>query len=223
MNQKPLLNNNLGVTAPDYRDAEKIFSARCEFMRGVKDVKSLQQLSMPEIAFGGRSNVGKSSLLNALIAQKDMARVSKTPGRTKELNFFNLGDRLILVDMPGYGYAKVPESERRSWDAFLPQYLSQRDRLKRVFLLIDGRHGIKDNDQGMMHLLEQTETPYQLVFTKIDQIKYEQIGALYADSEQHIPKAGYGVQTPILVSSKTREGVAELQAVIAGLVRSARE
>ncbi len=187
-------------------------------MRGVKRMEDLQQLAMPEIAFCGRSNVGKSSLLNAILGQKSLARISKTPGRTRELNFFNLGDRLILVDMPGYGYARVPESERRNWDKFFPEYLSTRDRLLRVFLLIDARHGIKHSDNQMMDLLDQTETAYQLVFTKSDEILHQDFSAL-KESAENLQQAHQQIKFPAhFVSSHKKTGIVELQAEILNIM-----
>lgn len=207
-------------TAAEYKGGLTLFSAPCKFMRGVSKIEDLQQLRWPEIAFAGRSNVGKSSLLNALVRNKTMARVSNTPGRTQELNFFSLGDRLILVDMPGYGYAKVPADSRKHWDKFLPQYLTGRDRLQCVFVLIDARHGMKESDVQMMQLLDQTETPFQLIFTKQDQVRREAIAPLQASAESAAEDFPAMILPPMFVSSKAKTGIDDLQAHIYRMVKS---
>ncbi len=207
-------------SAQEYKAASALFSAPCRFLRGVRKMDDVQQFSIPEIAFAGRSNVGKSSLLNALIRHKNMARVSNTPGRTQELNFFSLGDKLILVDMPGYGYAKVPVAERQSWDQFLPEYLSTRDKLKCVFTLVDARRGIKDNDIEMMDLLNQTGAAFQLIFTKCDQVKTQQIEILQGEADQLRGQFPLASDTAMFVSGKTRQGVDDLQASIYRLIKS---
>lgn len=214
-----MANNPAAILPQDYAAGDKLCAAPCDFMRGVKQTSDLQSLRMPEIAFAGRSNVGKSSLLNALIGRRDMARTSKTPGRTKELNFFNLGDRLILVDMPGYGFAKVPETERRRWDKFLPEYLSGRENLCRVFLLIDARHGIMDNDIQMIDLLHQTGAAFQLIYTKIDQIAENSKHDLLRDAEFRLAAVQNAVMPALFVSSKNKNGIRDLRATIASLVR----
>ncbi|TAH37745.1 MAG: YihA family ribosome biogenesis GTP-binding protein [Alphaproteobacteria bacterium] len=207
-------------TAAEYKGGLTLFSAPCKFMRGVSKIEDLQQLRWPEIAFAGRSNVGKSSLLNALVRNKTMARVSNTPGRTQELNFFSLGDRLILVDMPGYGYAKVPVESRKHWDKFLPQYLIGRDQLRVVFVLVDARHGIKESDIQMMQLLDQTETPFQVIFTKGDQIKRDAIGDLMQSAADVADEFSTMQLPPMLVSSKTKTCIDDLQAHIYRMVKS---
>jgi GTP-binding protein len=212
--------NPSNYTATEYKGGVSLFSAACRFMRGVHRLQDLQQLRQPEIAFAGRSNVGKSSLLNALLRNKTIARVSNTPGRTKELNFFSLGDKLILVDMPGYGYAKVPVEARLHWDKFLPAYLSGRDQLRCVFVLIDARHGIKESDIQMMQLLDQTETPFQLIFTKCDQIKREAIIPLQESIQDLASDFSFMQKPAFFISSKTRQGIEDLQAHIYRMVKS---
>ena len=125
---------------------------------------------MPEVAFIGRSNVGKSSLINALVRQKDCARVSKTPGRTQQINFFTIADKITLVDLPGYGYAAISHSTRKAWDNLILHYLEKRQNLRRVFLLLDSRHGIKKNDEEIMQILDAAAVTYQILLTKIDKI-----------------------------------------------------
>lgn len=151
--------------------SRKLFLGDCEFVLGVADLKQLPMADLPEVAFVGRSNVGKSSLINALVQRKLMARVSNTPGRTQQLNFFNLGGHFHMVDMPGYGYAKVSKEDRKSWDSLIKDYLRGRETLRSVFILIDGRHGLKDSDREMMKMLDESAVSYRLVLTKCDKGK----------------------------------------------------
>ena len=158
-------------TPDQIEQARKVFSGACDFMLGVADLSQLPEDNLPEIAFAGRSNVGKSSLLNALTNRKDLARTSNTPGRTQQLNFFNLGDYLTLVDMPGYGYAKVSKSMRKEWDNLIFSYLRGRANLRAVFILIDARHGLKESDLHLMEMLDKAAVNYRLVLTKCDKGK----------------------------------------------------
>ena len=151
--------------------ARILFSGPCDFMLGVAGLEQLPEASRPEVAFAGRSNVGKSSLVNALTGRKTLARTSNTPGRTQQLNFFNLGDALNLVDMPGYGYAKVSKTQIAEWTKLIFQYLRGRPNLRCVFILVDSRHGIKDSDTELMKMLDEAAVSYRLVLTKIDKIK----------------------------------------------------
>src|SRR6478736_7785019 len=166
-------------TTADLRRGEALFKAPSTFVKGVVRVADLPQDGRPEVAFAGRSNVGKSSLINALTRQKSLARVSVTPGRTRELNFFTLGKdhALYLVDMPGYGYAKASKSAVKGWTRLIGDYLKGRRELKRVFLLIDARHGIKPNDQETMTLLDEAAVSYQAVLTKADKPKASELEA----------------------------------------------
>lgn len=214
------LKDRHGLKAQDYKNGAELFASKCEFMRSVITEDQLPNMRLFEVAFAGRSNVGKSSLINGLLGKKDMARTSKTPGRTQQLNFFNLGDRVLLVDMPGYGYAKVPDSERRIWDEFLPHYLSDRTNLKRVFVLIDARHGIKDSDRMMLDVLNQAAVPYQPVFTKCDQVKTQQIDALQQQLDEMAPSMPVLFPHPVFASSRTGQGIDILQAYIAELIKA---
>src|SRR5215813_11520059 len=155
-------------TKADFSRGEALFKAPSQFVKGVVRVTDLPQDRRAEIAFAGRSNVGKSSLINALTGRTSLARVSVAPGRTRELNFFTLGKdgALTLVDMPGYGYARASESEIKGWTRLIRDYLKGRRELKRVFLLIDARHGIKPNDKETMELLDEAAVSYQVVLTK---------------------------------------------------------
>ncbi|MBM3573295.1 MAG: YihA family ribosome biogenesis GTP-binding protein, partial [Alphaproteobacteria bacterium] len=148
-----------------------LFARPCRFVAGVADAESLPPLGPNEAAFAGRSNVGKSSLVNALTDQKALARASHTPGRTRQLNFFDLDGRLALVDLPGYGHAAASKSAIKQWTGLVIDYLKGRANLRRVLLLIDGRHGIKPIDQSIMTLMDEAAVSYQIVLTKIDEVK----------------------------------------------------
>jgi GTP-binding protein len=153
------------------RPSRKVFTGEATFMKGVVDIPGLPPADLGEFAFAGRSNVGKSSLLNALMNRKGLARTSNTPGRTQEVNFFDIGGRFRLVDLPGYGYARASRSKVDAWTDLIFDYLTGRPNLLRVFLLIDSRHGLKLVDEEAMALLDEAAVSYQIVLTKIDKIK----------------------------------------------------
>jgi len=158
--------------APNYEEAaRKLFAAECRFVWGAQNIEGLPPQSLPEIAFAGRSNAGKSSLINALTGRKALARVSQTPGRTREINFFELGGRLMLVDLPGYGYAKASKQLAGEWQAMIFAYLRGRACLKRVVLLIDARRGVMEIDRLVMELLDKAAVSYCLSLTKSDALK----------------------------------------------------
>ncbi len=157
--------------------ARKLFAGSCEFFWGTGDIKSLPPQSLPEIAFVGRSNAGKSSLINALTNRKTLARVSHTPGRTREINFFNLGEQLVLTDLPGYGYAKASKTMTAEWQELIFAYLRGRASLRRVSLLIDARRGVGDLDEAVMKLLDDAAVSYALVLTKTDKLKPHEVEA----------------------------------------------
>jgi GTP-binding protein len=196
----------------------RLFAGPRHFMLGVAAIDGLPPAGLPEIAFAGRSNVGKSSLINALAGERDLARASNTPGRTRELNFFNFGDRLHLVDMPGYGYAEAPKSEVKKWQSLFKAYLQGRQVLVRCFVLIDARHGVKEQDKPIMGLLDTAAVTYQLVLTKIDKIKPAEREKVLSDTQAFVKKRSAAFPVVIATSSETGEGMTELRAEIAGLV-----
>ncbi|MAQ70825.1 MAG: YihA family ribosome biogenesis GTP-binding protein [Alphaproteobacteria bacterium] len=153
-------------------EARRVFAGPCDFVKGVVSLEQLPDPDMPEVAFIGRSNVGKSSLINAVVGRKALARTSNTPGRTQELNFFNLGEGLAyIVDLPGYGFAKVSKSKVRDWTKLMKNYLRGRVNLRCVFVLIDARHGLKPSDIEMMEMLDEAGVNYRIIFTKSDKQK----------------------------------------------------
>ncbi len=179
------------MTEPDAEvlAARKLFAGDCKFIWGAQRIDQLPPQSLPEIAFAGRSNVGKSSLINALTGRKALARVSQTPGRTREINFFDLGGKLMLVDLPGYGYAKASKQLAAEWQDMIFAYLRGRANLKRVALLIDSRRGVMDVDKAVMELLDKTAVSYAVVMTKSDALKpaelAEQCAAVEAEAKRH--------------------------------------
>lgn len=197
------------------------------FIRGVPTMKFLPPEGPPEVAFAGRSNVGKSSLINALVGHKGLARTSNTPGRTQELNFFvpdgfsGEGDDLppmALVDMPGYGYAQAPKDQVDAWTKLVFDYLRGRATLKRVYVLIDSRHGIKKNDEEALALLDKAAVSYQIVLTKIDKIKASAVPQLIADTAEKIRKRPAAFPVILSTSSEKGDGVDELRGAISETV-----
>lgn len=195
----------------------KLLSGSCNFMLGVARLDQLPVSSLDEIAFAGRSNVGKSSLINALTGQKNLAKASNTPGRTQQLNYFNLGDKLLMVDLPGYGFAQAPESMVKQWQKLIFTYLQGRVNLKRVFLLIDSRHGIKKVDEEIMKMLDTAAVTYQIVLTKTDKISAKALQKVIADTEETIKKHGAAHIRLLATSSEKKQGLEELRAEIAEL------
>lgn len=203
-------------SADEIERGDRLFKGPCEFVRGVVSLDGLPDDGRPEIAFAGRSNVGKSSLINALTHRKTLARVSVTPGRTRELNFFTLGD-LYLVDMPGYGYAKAPKSAVKGWTRLIEDYLKGRRELKRVFLLIDARHGIKANDRDTMKLMDESAVSYQAVLTKADKPKQSELEAVIAKTEAELSKHPAAYPQILVTSAREGLGIPELRAAVASL------
>jgi GTP-binding protein len=192
-----------------------LFAQESRFLLGVASLKQLPDDALPEIAFAGRSNVGKSTLLNALTGRKALARTSNTPGRTQQLNFFDLGGRLTLVDMPGYGYAKAPKAEVAAWTRLVRDYLRGRVGLRRLCLLIDARHGLKPTDREIMGLLEESAVVFQIVLTKTDKCK--NLLKLIAETEKVVGEYRAGAPLVLATSSRQNEGVPELRAELAKL------
>lgn len=206
-----------------YDDAELeaarvAFKAECTFVKGVVDMEGLPDVSMAEIALAGRSNVGKSSLINALTDRKILARTSNTPGRTRELNFFNLNENLQMVDMPGYGYAKASKTEVSAWNALIREYLRGRVPLKRVFMLIDSRHGVKSNDIEIMKMLDKSAVSYQIVLTKLDKVPKGEQQKLFDQTHDILLKRPACHPFILATSSAKDWGLAELRAEMMRLV-----
>jgi GTP-binding protein len=194
-----------------------LFAHEAVFVAGVATIAGLPPDGLPEIAFAGRSNVGKSSLLNALTGRTSLARVSHTPGRTRQLNFFVLADRLMLVDMPGYGYAEAAKSEIAAWQDLIKLYLRGRASLRRVCLLIDARHGIKATDRPLMTMLDEAAVSFQIVLTKADKVRPNALATLLAAIAKEL--ATHVAAHPIIhiTSAHDASGIAELRAALAAL------
>lgn len=196
--------------------ARKLFAGRVDFLLSAPSLKFLPEPEAPEIAFAGRSNVGKSSLLNALTGRKSIARTSVTPGRTQELNFFEVGNptRLRLVDMPGYGFAKAPLKVVDAWKRLVRDFLRGRVVLKRALVLIDSRHGVKDVDREMMKMLDEAAVGYRLVLTKADKIKASELEAVIAATQAEARKHPAAFPVVHVTSSEKGMGIEELRAAV---------
>lgn len=199
----------------DVKFLSKLFGGEVQFMRGVNRLEDLPPLSLPEIAFAGRSNVGKSSLINAVLGRRDVARTSNTPGRTQEINFFNLAKSLILVDLPGYGYARESKSKIKAWNELIRLYLKGRSSLKRVFLLVDSRHGLKENDREIMEILDEAAVSYQLILTKCDKLKPLEVEKVLEITSHESIKHAAAFPEVLTTSSVSRNGLESLRATIA--------
>jgi len=194
-----------------------LFAQDCRFVAGATNEAALPPGGLPEIAFAGRSNVGKSSLVNALTGRKTLANVSRTPGRTQQLNFFELGRRLWLVDLPGYGYAKVSKSDVARWQELIQRYLKGRPTLRRVLVLIDARHGLKDVDRGVLDGLDEAAMSYQVVLTKADLAKPAEQQARLAEVSAALAKHRAAHPVVHLTSAETGQGIEALRAELAAL------
>jgi len=196
--------------------ARKTFAGPIAFLKSAPDLKFLPDATVPEVAFAGRSNVGKSSLLNALTNRNSLARTSNTPGRTQELNFFDVGVPLAfrLVDMPGYGFAKAPKDIVRKWRFLVNDFLRGRAELKRTLVLIDARHGIKDVDREIMTMLDDAAVSYRLIITKADKIKATELDAVIADTAAEARKRPAAHPDIIATSAEKGLGIPELRAAV---------
>jgi GTP-binding protein len=206
------------VTAPTPEEIERgrrLFAAECTFVAGAAALEQIPEATLSEIAFAGRSNVGKSSLVNALTGRKTLARVSHTPGRTQQINFFTLGQRLMLADLPGYGFAKVSKSKVESWTQMTRDYLRGRTSLRRVCVLIDSRHGLKPVDLEAMAVLDESAVSYQVVLTKSDEPKAAELAAVRAATERDIARRPAAHPEVLATSAREGSGIPELRAALA--------
>lgn len=190
---------------------------RAEFLKGVVAMAGLPPADRIEICFAGRSNVGKSSLINALTGRKGLARASNTPGRTQEINFFTVDEEHYLVDLPGYGFANAPLDVVKKWQALLKQYLSGRQNLRRAFVLIDARHGVKAVDEEIMSLLDSSAVTFQCVLTKADKVKATERERVLAQTRKALSKHPAAFPEMVLTSSEKGDGIDTLRAIIASL------
>ena len=196
----------------------KLFSGPVDFLKGVVAMDGLPEADRVEVCFAGRSNVGKSSLINAITNRKALARASNTPGRTQEINFFELGEKRYLVDLPGYGFANAPVAVVEKWQRLLKNYLSGRPNLRRAFVLIDSRHGIKPVDEEIMQLMNRSALTFQVVLTKIDKIKEPEQKKVLLQVRAKLAKHPAAFPELVVTSSDKGDGIATLRAVIAGLI-----
>ena len=194
-----------------------LFRQPIDFLKGVVAMSGLPGDDRVEVCFAGRSNVGKSSLINALTSRRGLARASNTPGRTQEINFFTVGDEHYLVDLPGYGFANAPVAVKEKWQALLKDYLSGRASLRRAFLLIDHRHGVKPVDAEIMELLDRAAVPFQTVLTKADKVKAADRPKILAQVRNALSKHPAAFPEIVVTSSEKGDGIAQLRAVIAGI------
>lgn len=198
--------------------AKNLFAQPCNFVLGVAKLEQLPVDGLPEIAFVGRSNVGKSSLINAVTGQKGLAKTSNTPGRTQQLNYFNLDGKIYLVDLPGYGFAQAPENLVRQWQQLIFAYLQGHVELKRVFMLIDSRHGIKKVDEEIMQMLDAAAVTYQIILTKTDKISAATLEKVLKATEAAVKKHGAAYTAVLTTSSEKKLGIDLLRAEIASLI-----
>jgi len=210
----------VGVLSPEELEHGRwLFAQACEFMTASAQVDALPPADLPEIAFAGRSNVGKSSLVNALTGRKTLARTSTTPGRTQELIFFDLGGRLRLVDLPGYGFARAPRHAVEAWTQLIEDYLRGRPNLRRTVVLVDARIGMKDSDEAAMALLDQAGVTTQTVITKADKARATKLEHTVAAVSAALGAHPAAVPTCITTSAKKGAGIPELRAALAALVK----
>ena len=216
-NDETSIRETSGLSKRDLEAGRLLFARDVTFMLSAVSLETLPPARLPEICFAGRSNVGKSSLINALTNRKGLARASNTPGRTRELNYFNVDERLFIVDLPGYGYAKASKTDIARWTKLTRAFLFGRASLRRVFLLIDSRHGMKDTDLELMGMLDETAVTYQIILTKIDKLKKGELEKVLAKTQKTISKRPAAFPEVICSSSEKKNGLDELRAEIASL------
>ena len=216
------MNLQYTVAADPDDDAREIgrllFAGPVDFVKGVVAMSGLPPADRLEVCFAGRSNVGKSSLINALTGRKSLARASNTPGRTQEINYFALGDMRYLVDLPGYGYAEAPVAVVAKWQALLKSYLSGRQTLRRAFVLVDARHGVKAVDEEVMDLLDRSALTFQSVLTKVDKILKSERDAVIEQVKGALSKHAAAYPEIVVTSSEKGEGIETLRAIIATMI-----
>ncbi|WP_166418468.1 ribosome biogenesis GTP-binding protein YihA/YsxC [Cochlodiniinecator piscidefendens] len=206
---------------PDTITAEKgrmLFAGDTDFLKGVVAMDGLPPADRIEVCFAGRSNVGKSSLINALTGRKGLARASNTPGRTQEINYFTQGEEHFLVDLPGYGFANAPVAVVAKWQRLLKSYLSGRQTLRRAFVLVDTRHGVKDVDNEIMSLLDKSAVAFQVVMTKADKVKPHEREKTIEKTREALAKHPAAYPEIVVTSSEKGDGIATLRAIIATLI-----
>jgi GTP-binding protein len=201
----------------------RLFAQPCVFVAGVADLARLPPAGLPEVAFAGRSNVGKSSLINALTGRGQLARISQTPGRTQQINLFDLGGRLMLVDLPGYGFAQAPKPRVDAWQKLVRTYLRGRSSLARACVLVDARHGLKEADRGFMAMLGEVAVAYQLVLTKVDQVRQGALEDLAESLEAELARKPGAHPRVVATSAREGTGIARLRAALALLATPASE
>lgn len=209
------------VETPDAEAAEKgrmLFAGETEFLKGVVEMDGMPPGDLLEVCFAGRSNVGKSSLINAVTGRKALARASNTPGRTQEINFFTAADSHYLVDLPGYGYANAPVAIVAKWQRLLKAYLSGRANLRRAFVLVDARHGVKPVDEEIMTLLDRSAVTFQCVLTKIDKPSKADLDKVVEQVRGALAKHPAAFPEIVLTSSEKGQGITELRSIIATLI-----
>ncbi len=201
----------------DIEAGRRLFTRPCRFLKGVMALDQMPEADIPEIAFAGRSNVGKSSLINALTGNSTIARTSNTPGRTQEINFFDLGGRLTMTDLPGYGFAQAPKDKVGAWTDLIKLYLKGRPTLRRALVLVDSRHGLKENDREIMKLMDSSAVNYQVILTKADKLKPGPLAKVLAEVTEAIAKHVAAHPEVLVTSAADGFGIPEARAALSEL------